>query len=99
MLLEQLLRQPVRRIDLIQPWRAAGEKGWRHRGQAAGWRHGDPLRVLLVFRSPLRFASCQTGTVIGVRSSGAPLTLGYRFDWSSEDVSTGSSPHASPGFH
>lgn len=34
----------------------------------------------LVFRSPLRFACCQTGTVVGIRSSGAPLTLGYRFD-------------------
>jgi hypothetical protein len=33
-----------------------------------------------VFRSPLRFSRCQTGTVVGIRSSGAALTLGYRFD-------------------
>ena len=41
----------------------------------------------LVFRSPLRFSACQTGTVIGFRSDGAVQTLGYRFDVvPSEDV-------------
>ena len=88
MLLEQLLIQPIRRIDLIQPWRAAG----RNVGMVADSLLAGAMAIhfadsALVFRSPLRFACCQTGTVIGVRSSGAPLTLGYRFDVvPSEDV-------------
>lgn len=88
MLLEQLLIQPIKRIDLIQPWRAAG----RNVGMVADSLLAGAMAIhfvdsALVFRSPLRFASCQTGTVIGVRSSGAPLTLGYRFDLvPSEDV-------------
>ena len=88
MLLEQLLIQPVRRIDLIQPWRAAGKKvGVVADSLLAGAMAIHFEDSALVFRSPLRFASCQTGTVIGVRSSGAPLTLGYRFDFvPSEDV-------------
>ena len=88
MLLEQLLIQPVRRIDLIQPWRAAGKKvGVVADSLLAGAMAIHFEDSALVFRSPLRFASCQTGTVIGVRSSGAPLTLGYRFDLvPSEDV-------------
>lgn len=88
MLLEQLLIQPIRRIDLIQPWRAAG----KNVGMVADSLLAGAMAIhfedsALVFRSPLRFASCQTGTVIGVRSSGVPLTLGYRFDVvPSEDV-------------
>lgn len=88
MMLEQLLIQPIRRIDLIQPWRAAS----RNVGMVADSLLAGAMAIhfedsALVFRSPLRFASCQTGTVIGVRSSGAPLTLGYRFDLvPSEDV-------------
>ena len=88
MLLEQLLIQPIRRIDLIQPWRAAGKKvGVVADSLLAGAMAIHFADFALVFRSPLRFACCQTGTVIGVRSSGAPLTLGYRFDVvPSEDV-------------
>lgn len=88
MLLEQLLIQPIRRIDLIQPWRAAGKNvGMVADSLLAGAMAIHFEHSALVFRSPLRFASCQTGTVIGVRSSGAPLTLGYRFDVvPSEDV-------------
>ena len=88
MLLEQLLIQPIRRIDLIQPWRAAGKNvGMVADSLLAGAMAIHFADSALVFRSPLRFASCQTGTVIGVRSSGAPLTLGYRFDFvPSEDV-------------
>jgi len=88
MLLEQLLIQPIRRIDLIQPWRAAG----RNVGMVADSLLAGAMAIhfedsALVFRSPLRFARCQAGTVIGVHSSGAPLTLGYRFDVvPSEDV-------------
>ena len=88
MLLEQLLIQPIRRIDLIQPWRAAG----RNVGMVADSLLAGAMAIhfadsALVFRSPLRFARCQTGTVIGVRSSGVPLTLGYRLDVvPSEDV-------------
>ena len=81
MLLEQLLIQPVRRIDLIQPWRAAGKKvGVVADSLLAGAMAIHFADSALVFRSPLRFASCQTGTVVGIRSSGAALTLGYRFD-------------------
>lgn len=88
MLLEQLLIQPIRRIDLIQPWRSAGKKvGVVADSLLAGAMAIHFEDSALVFRSPLRFACCQTGTVIGVRSSGAPLTLGYRFDVvPSEDV-------------
>lgn len=88
MLLEQLLIQPIRRIDLIQPWRAAGKKvGVVADSLLAGAMAIHFADSALIFRSPLRFARCQTGTVIGVRSSGAPLTLGYRFDVvPSEDV-------------
>ncbi|QIL81369.1 hypothetical protein G7047_16725 [Diaphorobacter sp. HDW4A] len=88
MLLEQSLIQPIRRIDLIQPWRAAGKKvGMVADSLLAGAMAIHFEDSALVFRSPLRFASCQTGTVIGVRSSGVPLTLGYRFDVvPSEDV-------------
>lgn len=88
MLLEQLLIQPIRRIDLIQPWRAAGQKvGVLADSLLAGAMAIHFADSALVFRSPLRFTCCQTGTVIGVRSSGAPLTLGYRFDVvPSEDV-------------
>lgn len=88
MLLEQLLIQPIRRIDLIQPWRAAGKKvGVVADSLLAGAMAIHFVDSALVFRSPLRFARCQTGTVIGVGSSGAPLTLGYRFDLvPSEDV-------------
>lgn len=88
MLLEQLLIQPIRRIDLIQPWRAAGQKvGVVADSLLAGAMVIHFADSALVFRSPLRFTCCQTGTVIGVRSSGAPLTLGYRFDVvPSEDV-------------
>ena len=88
MLLEQLLIQPIRRIDLIQPWRAAG----RNVGMVADSLLAGAMAIhfvdsALVFRSPLRFARCQTGAVIGVRSSGVPLTLGYRLDVvPSEDV-------------
>ena len=53
---------------------------WRSTSRILPWCSGHPLR----------FASCQTGTVIGVRSSGVPLTLGYRFDLvPSEGCSTG----------
>ncbi len=88
MLLEQSLIQPIRRIDLIQPWRSAGKKvGVVADSLLAGAMAIHFEDSALVFRSPLRFACCQTGTVIGVRSSGAPLTLGYRFDVvPSEDV-------------
>lgn len=88
MLLEQLLIQPIRRIDLIQPWRAAGKNvGMVADSLLAGAMAIHFEHSALVFRSPLRFARCQTGTVIEVRSSGAPLTLGYRFDVvPSEDV-------------
>lgn len=88
MMLEQLLIQPIRRIDLIQPWRAAGKKvGVVADSLLAGAMAIHFADSTLMFRSPLRFACCQTGTVIGVRSSGAPLTLGYRFDVvPSEDV-------------
>lgn len=88
MLLEQFLIQPIRRIDLIQPWRLAGKKvGVVADSLLAGAMAIHFADSALVFRSPLRFACCQTGTVIGVRSSGAPLTLGYRFDVApSEDV-------------
>jgi hypothetical protein len=41
----------------------------------------------LVLRSPLRFACCQIGSVMRVRTNGALLTLGYRLDvMPSEDV-------------
>ena len=81
MLLEQSLIQPIRRIDLIQPWRAAGKKvGMVADSLLAGAMAIHFADFALVFRSPLRFACCQTGTVIGVQSSGAALTLGYRFD-------------------
>ena len=88
MLLEQLLIQPIRRIDLIQPWRAASKKvGVVADSLLAGAMAIHFADFALVFRSPLRFACCQTGTVIGVQSSGAALTLGYRFDVvPSEDV-------------
>ena len=88
MLLEQLLIQPIRRIDLIQPWRAAGKKvGIVADSLLAGAMAIHFADSALVFRSPLRFACCQTGSVIGVRSSGEALTLGYRFDVvPSEDV-------------
>lgn len=86
--LEQLLIQPIRRIDLIQPWRAAGENvGVVADSLLAGAMAIHFADSALVFRSPLRFASCQTGTVVGMRSSGTSLTLGYRFDvMPSEDV-------------
>ena len=81
MLLEQLLIQPIRRIDLIQPWRAAGKNvGVVADSLLAGAMAIHFMDSALVFRSPLRFASCQTGTVVGMGSSGESLTLGYRFD-------------------
>ena len=81
MLLEQLLIQPITRIDLIQPWRVAGQNvGMVADSLLAGAMAIHFADSALVFRSPLRFACCQTGTVVGIRSSGAPLTLGYRFD-------------------
>ncbi len=81
MLLEQLLIQPISRIDLIQPWRAAGKKvGVVADSLLAGAMAIHFADSALVFRSPLRFARCQTGTVIGVRSNDEPVTLGYRFD-------------------
>ena len=81
MLLEQLLIQPITRIDLIQPWRVAGQNvGMVADSLLAGAMAIHFADSALVFRSPLRFACCQTGTVVGFRSSGAPLTLGYRFD-------------------
>lgn len=81
MLLEQLLIQPIRRIDLIQPWRAAGKKvGVVADSLLAGAMAIHFTDSALVFRSPLRFASCQTGTVVEMRSGGIPRTLGYRFD-------------------
>lgn len=88
MQLEQLLIQPIKRIDLIQPWRSAGKKvGVVADSLLAGAMAIHFADSALVFRSPLRFASCQTGTVVGMRSSGASLTLGYRFDvMPSEDV-------------
>ena len=88
MVLEQLLLQPLRRIELIQPWRAAGKNvGMVADSLLAGAMAIHFADFALVFRSPLRFASCQTGSVIGIRSSGAPITLGYRFDVvPSEDV-------------
>ena len=80
-LLEQLLIQPITRIDLIQPWRVAGQNvGMVADSLLAGAMAIHFADSALVFRSPLRFACCQTGTVVGIRSSGAPLTLGYRFD-------------------
>ena len=87
-MLEQLLLQPLRRIELIQPWRAAGKNvGMVADSLLAGAMAIHFADFALVFRSPLRFASCQTGSVIGIRSSGAPITLGYRFDVvPSEDV-------------
>ena len=81
MLLEQLLIQPITRIDLIQPWRVAGQNvGMVADSLLAGAMAIHFADSALVFRSPLRFACCQTGTVVGIRSSGAALTLGYRFD-------------------
>lgn len=81
MLLEQMLIQPIRRIDLIQPWRVAGKNvGVVADSLLAGAMAIHFADSALVFRSPLRFASCQTGTVIGVRSNDALVTLGYRFD-------------------
>jgi len=54
MLLEQLLIQPIRRIDLIQPWRAAG----RNVGMVADSLLAGAMAIhfadsALVFRSPL----------------------------------------------
>ena len=88
MLLEQLLLQPLRRIELIQPWRAAGNRpGVVGDSVLAGAMALHFETSALVFRSPLRFSACQTGTVIGFRSDGAVQTLGYRFDVvPSEDV-------------
>lgn len=81
MLLEQLLIQPITRIDLIQPWRVAGQNvGMVADSLLAGAMAIHFAYSALVFRSPLRIACCQTGTVVGIRSSGTPLTLGYRFD-------------------
>lgn len=88
MVLEQLLLQPLRRIELIQPWRAAGNRpGVVGDSVLAGAMALHFEASALVFRSPLRFSACQTGTVIGFRSDGAVQTLGYRFDVvPSEDV-------------
>jgi hypothetical protein len=88
MVLEQLLLQPLRRIELIQPWRAAGNRpGVVGDSVLAGAMTLHFEHFALVFRSPLRFSACQTGTVIGFRSDGAVQTLGYRFDvMPSEDV-------------
>lgn len=88
MVLEQLLLQPLRRIELIQPWRAAGNRpGVVGDSVLAGAMALHFETSALVFRSPLRFSACQTGTVIGFRSDGAAQTLGYRFDVvPSEDV-------------
>ena len=88
MVLEQLLLQPLRRIELIQPWRAAGNRpGVVGDSLLAGAMALHFEHSALVFRSPLRFSACQTGTVIGFRSDGAVQTLGYRFDVvPSEDV-------------
>jgi hypothetical protein len=88
MVLEQLLLQPLRRIELIQPWRAAGNRpGVVGDSLLAGAMALHFEGSALVFRSPLRFSACQTGTVIGFRSDGAVQTLGYRFDVvPSEDV-------------
>lgn len=88
MVLEQLLLQPLRRIELIQPWRAAGNRpGVVGDSALAGAMALHFETSALVFRSPLRFSACQTGTVIGFRSDGAVQTLGYRFDVvPSEDV-------------
>lgn len=88
MVLEQLLLQPLRRIELIQPWRAAGNRpGVVGDSLLAGAMALHFEDSALVFRSPLRFSTCQTGTVIGFRSDGAVQTLGYRFDVvPSEDV-------------
>ncbi len=88
MVLEQLLLQPLRRIELIQPWRAAGNRpGVVGDSVLAGAMALHFETSALVFRSPLRFSACQTGTVIGFRSNGTVQTLGYRFDVvPSEDV-------------
>lgn len=88
MVLEQLLLQPLRRIELIQPWRAAGNRpGVVGDSVLAGAMALHFETSALVFRSPLRFSACQTGTVIGFRADGAVQTLGYRFDVvPSEDV-------------
>ena len=88
MVLEQLLLQPLRRIELIQPWCAAGNRpGVVGDSLLAGAMALHFEDSALVFRSPLRFSACQTGTVIGFRSDGAVQTLGYRFDVvPSEDV-------------
>ena len=81
MVLEQLLLQPLRRIELIQPWCAAGNRpGVVGDSLLAGAMALHFEHSALVFRSPLRFSACQTGTVIGFRSNGAVQTLGYRFD-------------------
>ena len=71
-MLEQLLLQPLRRIELIQPWRAAGNRpGVVGDSVLAGAMALHFETSALVFRSPLRFSACQTGTVIGFRSDGA----------------------------
>lgn len=87
-MLEQLLLQPLRRIELIQPWRATGNRtGVVGDSVLAGAMALHFETSALVFRSPLRFSACQTGTVIGFRSDGAVQTLGYRVDVVlSEDV-------------
>ena len=56
MVLEQLLLQPLRRIELIQPWRAAGNRpGVVGDSVLAGAMALHFETSALVFRSPLRF--------------------------------------------
>ncbi len=81
MVLEQVLIQPLRRIDLIQPWRAAGKpSGIAGDSLLAGGLVLHFGELAVVFTSPLRTSSCQSGTFVGVADTDDLASLGYRMN-------------------
>ena len=79
MLLEQLLFQSLRRIELVDPWRAV----LRTPGVADGSLLAGAMvlhfdRTALICTSPLRYSRCQNGTAIALLDGSGIGSMGYR---------------------
>ena len=77
MFFEQLLLQPLRKIELIDPW-PSGIAGVAGYSLLAGTivLHFDQTAV--VCTSPLRYMRNQSGTTVAVPGTDGMVSLGYR---------------------